>query len=75
MAMYPTNTKLEDWLTTWLMNEVDDILYAQKKIKYIGEYAGMTYKTRAENNLPHDRATCIDFIKQHNPKAGAQFHD
>lgn len=72
MAMYPTNTKLEDWLTIWLVDEVDSILLSNKKIRYVGEYTGMTKANRIDNNLPHDRATCIEFIRQHRPNAGAQ---
>lgn len=72
MAMYPTNTKLEDWLTIWLVDEVDSILLQQKKIRHVGEYTGMTKVTRMGKNLPHNRDTCLEFIRKHRPHAGAQ---
>lgn len=72
MAMYPTNTKLEDWFTIWLVDEVDNILLQNKKIRYVGEYTGMSKSDRIGKKLPHDRATCIEFIRQHRPNAGAQ---
>ena len=75
MAMYPTNTKLEDWLTIWLVDEVDSILLAQNKIKHVGEFVGMTKADRVHKNLPHNRETCTDFIRQHRPNAGAHTLD
>lgn len=79
MAMYPTNTKLEDWLTVWLIHEVEGIVDARPNsgdpplVPY--SYSGMSNDERRQRGLPVGRQECIDFIKQHNPKAGAQFHD
>ena len=72
MAMWPTNTKLEDWLTIWLVDEVDSILLSQKKIRHLGDYVGMSRVDRIDKNFPHNRDTCIEFIREHRPNAGVQ---
>jgi hypothetical protein len=72
MAMYPTNTRLEDWLTIWLVDEVDSILLSQNKIKYVGEFVGMPKANRVNRGLPHNRDTCTDYIRKYRPNAGAQ---
>lgn len=64
MRMFPTNTPLDQWLTTWIIHEVESIV-DEKHPGLRHQYSAMSRTQRLAHGLPVTRQECIQYIRQH----------